>query len=131
MGKYFVIFLFIFLLLPEASGARTYKVKIFAYNGHRKQTDRNHKETAFQSKPKVGITLAVSRDLKHLKNKQVRLVNKKTNKLIGIYTVQDLMAKRHRKSVDIYLGRGRKALKNAKEFGVQEAKLEVLRGHKG
>lgn len=126
MLRKLLLVILIALILPSVAAGKTYKVKSYAYNGHRKQTDRTPGITAFNKKPRQGITLAVSRDLKHLKNKQVRLVDKKTKKVIGIYTVHDLMAEKHRRSVDIYFGKSRKAKIAARKFGVQNVRLEVI-----
>lgn len=112
-----------FLISSVEARKITYKVTAYAYNACRKQTDKNPHETAFGKKPKKGITIAVSNDLKHLKNKNVRLVNVKTKKTIGVYKVGDVMANRHRRSVDIFMGKDKKL---ARKFGKQKAKLEVL-----
>lgn len=122
-----LLFIVVVLILPSLAAGKTYKVKSYAYNGHKKQTDGTPDITAFNKKPRKEATLAVSRDLKHLKNKKVRLIDNKTKKAIGIYTVHDLMAKKHRRSVDIYFGKGRKAKIAARKFGVKNLRMEVIR----
>lgn len=122
--KRLTLIIALILIIPCISSAKTqYKVTARAYTAHKNQTDSNPNETAYGNKPKKGVTIAVSPDLKHLKNKKVKLITK-DNKVIGVFKVDDKMAKRHRKSIDIFFGRNKKL---AKEFGVQrKVKLIVL-----
>ena len=123
---YFALLLtltFSFILSSVEASKSSYKVTAYAYNSCRKQTDSTPHITAFGKKPKKGITVAVSKDLKHLKNKRVRVTNTKTKKVIGIYRVEDIMSQRHRRSIDVFFGKDRKL---ARKFGKQKVKLEIL-----
>lgn len=124
--KNILIILIISMLITSTTSAenrRHYKVTAKAYTAHKAQTDNNPNETAYGKKPKKGVTIAVSKDLKHLKNKRVKLIDK-NNKSLGIFVVQDRMARKHRRSIDIFFGKNKKL---AKEFGVKKnIKLIVL-----
>ena len=112
-----------FVLTSVEARKSSYKVTAYAYNSCKKQTDSTPHITAFGKKPKKGVTVAVSKDLKHLKNKRVKVTDPKTKKVIGIYKVEDIMNQRHRRSIDVFFGKDKKL---ARKFGKQKVKLEVL-----
>ena len=124
-GRVLTLGIFILLCSINYAEARksSYKVTAYAYNSCRKQTDSTPYVTAYSKRAKKGVTIAVSRDLKHLKHKSVRLVNVRTKKVLGVYRVEDTMGKRHRRSVDVFFGKDKKT---ARKFGKQKLKLEVL-----
>lgn len=75
-------------------------------------------ETAFGTKPVIG-TIAVSQDLYKKgwkKGRKVRVVGH------GVYKINDLMHKRHKKKIDIFM----LSKKKARKFGVQKAKVILL-----
>lgn len=67
-------------------------------------------------RPKPGVHIAVSRDLKWMLGKRVYV------KGIGYRQVEDLMHRRYRKRIDIMMV----SVKNAKKFGVQDTQMKVL-----
>ena len=113
-----IILCLVDLYLPYEVFAKTkYKVTAYGYTRHCSQTDNKPNVTAFGCKPLKGKTVAVSHDLSHLKHKYVKLMSKDRHgkiKTVGSYRVNDLMNKRHRRSIDICFGRDKKA---ARIFG--------------
>jgi 3D (Asp-Asp-Asp) domain-containing protein len=79
---------------------------------------KNTKETATGDKPKVGI-IAVSRDLKKAGWEFGRKVHIEG---LGVFTINDLMPKKWRQKVDIFVSNR----KQAKEFGKQKLKIALL-----
>ena len=111
-------------IFSTSAEAKTYKVTARAYTKHKAQTDSNPEEMAFSKNAPKGKALAVSRDLRKLKHKRIKIINCKTKKVIGIYVVKDVMHKRHKKSIDLCFGYDKK---KAKEFGAVPVEIKVLK----
>ena len=85
-------------------------VTVTTYNSTQKQTDSTPNITAFNKKVKPG-TVAVSRDLLSkgfLPGSKIYLEG------YGMYTVADVMGRRHKESIDIWLPLGMKPFKKEK-----------------
>ena len=67
-------------------------------------------------RPKPGVHIAVSRDLKWMLGKKVYI------KGIGVRRAEDVMHKRYRKRIDIMMS----SVKNAREFGIQDLQIKVI-----
>jgi len=94
------------------------EIKLTAYNAEAGQTDSTPEFTASMKKPKPGM-VAVSRDLFHKGwtfGKQVYIEG------LGIYTIEDLMAQRHKSSIDILATTKAEALK----FGRQNRRVALI-----
>lgn len=93
-------------------------VTVTAYNADPAQTDSDPYITASMRRVRPG-TIAVSRDLFNkgwVFGKKVRIEG------LGIYEVNDLMAARHDRAVDIFIGDNQKAM----EFGKRRARAALL-----
>lgn len=100
---------------------RSIKVTAYAYNSERTQTDRNPWVTACLTRPAEG-TVAVSQDL--FKPTGGFLPCGALVRLGGVpYIVNDTMAPRHRRSVDVWM----RSKSDARSWGVRRTTLEVRR----
>lgn len=88
-------------------------VTAYAYNATPRQCGNGNGITYSGTHVRPGI-IAVSHDLKHLMGKTVVL------KGIGIFKVKDLMHRKHRRAVDIYM----ESSSAARRFG--KKKVEVM-----
>jgi 3D (Asp-Asp-Asp) domain-containing protein len=101
----------------EAQNKPVASVTVTAYNATPAQCDADPEIAASMRRVKPG-TIAVSRDLFNkgwVFGKKVRLEG------LGIFEINDLMAARHSKAIDIYL-----AGDNAMSFGKRHAKAALL-----
>jgi 3D (Asp-Asp-Asp) domain-containing protein len=89
---------------------------ISAYTNHPQETNHDNNHTAIMEEPIAGYTCAVSQDLIHWLGGTIYI------KGIGIRKVNDLMNKRFKKSIDLYMG----TVKQAKEFGRQDKQVIFL-----
>lgn len=97
-------------LNQATAAAYGHPVTATAYSPRKCETNGNPWETATQTRPKDGRTIAVSRDLlaKHdLKGKKVYIPG------LGERVVEDVMNKRHKNSIDVFF----EDTAEAKEFG--------------
>jgi len=95
---------------------REIEVSLSAYNAVKRQTDSTPNKNALMQRPKPGLSVAVSRDLSHLLGATVYLPG------IGVRQVDDLMADRFERSVDVLMP----TIKEAKEFGRRDVKMVVV-----
>jgi len=95
---------------------RAIRVKATAYTPSRKECGRNHRKTATMKRPIPGHHVAVSRDLRWMLGKRVRI------KGVGVRQVEDLMNKKYRRRIDIMMS----SVRNAKEFGVQDVRMVII-----
>jgi len=79
-----------------------------AYSPEKSQTDDTPYQTAIMTRPKKGWTVAVSRDLMGYLGRRVYV------KGMGVFRVEDLMAKRFKKSIDFFFDSKREAVKFGK-----------------
>jgi 3D (Asp-Asp-Asp) domain-containing protein len=94
-------------------------VRATAFNSTPAQTDDRPTETACGDNLEPGSRIiAVSHDLK--KQGLVCGTEVEISGLDGTYTVADVTARRHKRRIDIYMGRDIKA---AKRWGVQEVEI--------
>lgn len=93
------------------------KVEATAYSASVDETDSTPWQTALMTKPTVGRTIAVSRDLDFLLGKKVKING------YGVFVVEDLMNSRFTKRIDFFKGSKREAIK----FGKKE--LEIIPLH--
>lgn len=94
------------------------KLTVTAYSATKKECDSDPKITASMSKVKPG-TIAVSRDLFEqgwVFGKKVYIENH------GIYTINDLMNKKHSERIDVFIGHKKKA----NSFGKKELIVALL-----
>lgn len=96
----------------------TYNIELSHYTASRDETDSTPHVTATGSKPVVGRTLALSRDLfSHLKGKKVYI------KGMGVYTVEDTMNPRYARRGDLLVA----SKSEARKLGVKkDVKIVVL-----
>lgn len=96
----------------------TYKIELSHYTASRDETDSTPNITATGSKPVVGRTLALSRDLfAHLKGKKVYIRG------MGVFTVEDTMNPRYSRRGDLLVASKSEAFK----LGVKkDVKIVVL-----
>lgn len=96
---------------------REFIFNVSAYTASRDETDSDPTKTAFMTKPKVGKTVAVSRDLvKKLKHKRVYIED------VGIRVVEDVMNPRYRNSMDLLV----KTKREARDFGRKDIRVVLL-----
>ena len=88
-----------------------------AYTASQDECDSTPHITATGTKPKVGRTIAVSRDLfKHLKHRKVYIEG------LGIFTIEDTMNERYSNRVDLLVS----SKSEAKKIGIGKIKMMVL-----
>lgn len=92
-------------------------VEASAYTLSKRETDSNPFQTATNQRPIPGKTCAVSRDLKHLLNRNIYLIKEQKT----LY-VNDIMHKRYKKSIDMAVS----SRKVAFDFGRKDVKIIVL-----
>ena len=92
------------------------KVKATAYTPSRRECGKNNRRTATMKRPRPGQHVAVSRDLKWMLGKRIKI------KGIGVRKVEDLMHRRYKRRIDIMMG----SVKNAREFGVQDVRVRII-----
>jgi 3D (Asp-Asp-Asp) domain-containing protein len=90
-------------------------VTAYSYNATPRQCGNGRGETYTGTHVRPGI-IAVSHDLKYLLNKRVHLQG------MGFYKVEDLMHRKHFKSIDIYTP----SLRGAKRFGKQKIEMTIV-----
>lgn len=102
----------------EEDGDNVLRVTAYAYVAEPRQTDSTPDINALGVKPKPGISIAVSRDLKNqLFGKLVYIEN------MGLRRVDDLMNVRHKNSIDLLMEDN----KFAKNWGVKrEIRVKIL-----
>lgn len=103
----------------ELSGeciSNSYKCTLTGYSGTRDQTNSNPNRTALMESPVVGWTVAVSQDLKRYLGNRIYISGH------GVFRVNDLMNKRYKKRIDLFV----KDRKTAIEFGKKEDILVVF-----
>ena len=122
LSRCYVIVIVALVLTPILAGCANEQrltVKATAFNSTRAQTDSRPTESACGDTLRPGMkAIAVSRDLEKLGlecGTEVRIEGLK-----GAYTVVDLTAARHKKLIDIYMG---KDVKAARQWGVQEVEI--------
>jgi 3D (Asp-Asp-Asp) domain-containing protein len=94
-----------------------YRITLSHYTASVDETDSNPQETATGTKPVVGRTLAVSRDLfKYLRGKKVWIEG------LGVFTVEDTMNPRFTNKGDLLV----RTKTEAKKLGVKKVTLVVL-----
>ena len=123
MRIFTALLLTIVTMSANATEPRRLAVTATAFNSTRAQTDSRPNEAACGDILETGMrVIAVSRDLKKAGlscGTQVQISG-----LEGNWTVVDLMAARHRNTIDIYMG---KDIRAAREWGRQELEI-VWRG---
>ena len=88
-----------------------------AYTASRDECDSTPHITATGTKPKVGRTIAVSRDLfEHLKHRKVYIEG------LGVFTIEDTMNERYTNRVDLLVS----SKSEAKKIGIGKVKMMVL-----
>lgn len=98
--------------------AHTAEVRVTAYNATVEQCGKSDGRTASGTSARADHTLAVSRDLWHLRGRHVRVLT--TDQDLGVFHVEDRMAHGKVRSVDIFM------VKPAVHFGSTSAKLVPL-----
>jgi len=86
------------------------KVILTAYTLREKECNEDLENTALMMKPIPGYSCAVSVDLKHLLGKKIYVYG------YGVWYVNDLMNKRHKKSIDLLVFN----VKTAEKIGRQK-----------
>lgn len=108
------------LICAACSNEQRLTVTATAYNSTRAQTDHHPSETACGNDIRPGSRIiAISRDLKDQGlgcGTEVEISG-----LEGTWVVDDVMARRHKQVIDIYMGRDIKA---AKHWGVKEVEIK-------
>lgn len=105
---------------PDNDLYRIHYLTVTAYTASPDETDASPEATALGLKPRPGLSVGVSRDLLHWLGKYVYVEG------VGVRRVTDLMAARHRQSVDLLV-----PTKNeARRFGRKEDVRVVLLGDK-
>jgi len=106
-------------LATGCSSEQRLTVTATAFNSTRAQTDGSPRKTACGTKLQPGDqVIAISRDL--AKQGLVCGSQLKIDRLDGTWTVVDLTAARHKRRIDIYMGRDVKA---ARAWGVQKVDI--------
>lgn len=98
-------------------------VTITAYTARSRECDASPHVTAMMVRPRPGRTIAVSRDLFDAGwtfGRSVYIAG------MGVFTVEDLMHKRHNQRIDILMG----TVKEAREFGKKSGRA-ILIAEKG
>ncbi len=98
--------------------AHSRKLTVTAYSNTRAQCDNDPNVTASMRKPKPGI-IAVSRDLFDqgwVFGRRVHIEG------LGVYEIADLMSKKHKGRIDVFIGHGKKA----SEFGKRNLTVALL-----
>jgi len=95
---------------------KSIKVKATAYTVSKRECGKGKRKTATMKRPRPGVHVAVSRDLRWMLGKRVFI------KGIGSRQVEDLMHRRYRKRIDIMMV----SVINAKNFGVQNTHIKVI-----
>ena len=98
--------------------AYTAEVRVTAYNATAEQCGKADGKTASGTQARADHTLAVSKDLWHLRGRRVRVIT--TDRDLGVFHVEDRMAHGKVKSVDIFM------VRDAAHFGSTSAKLVPL-----
>lgn len=99
----------------------TYKIDLSHYTASKDETDSSPNTTASGTRPVVGRTLALSRDLfQHLKGKKVWVKN------IGIFIVEDTMNSKYSLRGDLLVASKREAFKLGVKKNVTIAVLPDL-----
>lgn len=94
-----------------------YRITLSHYTASVDETDSNPQETATGTKPVVGRTLAVSRDLfKYLRGKKVWIEG------LGVFTVEDTMNARYTNQGDLLV----RTKYEAKKLGTKKVTMIVL-----
>lgn len=94
-----------------------YRITLSHYTASVDETDSNPQETATGTKPVVGRTLAVSRDLfKYLRGKRVWIEG------LGVFTVEDTMNPRYTNQGDLLV----RTKYEAKKLGTKKVTMIVL-----
>ncbi|NCD11264.1 MAG: hypothetical protein EOL93_01825 [Epsilonproteobacteria bacterium] len=94
------------------------KLTVTAYSNTRAQCDSDPNVTASMTKPRPGI-IAVSRDLFNqgwVFGRRVHIEG------LGIYEIADLMSKKHKNRIDVFIGHEKKA----SEFGKRNLTVALL-----
>ena len=92
------------------------KVKATAYTPSRRECGKNNRRTATMKRPRPGVHIAVSRDLRWMLGKRVYI------KGVGVRYVEDVMHRRYRKRIDIMMA----CVNTARKFGVQDTYIKVI-----
>lgn len=92
--------------------------KVTKYTASKAECDSTPNKTALMKKPIVGRTVAVSHDYAHMLGKSVWVEG------IGVFVVEDLMSKRHKKTIDILSS----SKTDAKKFGRKDLKVVFFEG---
>lgn len=92
-------------------------VNVSAYSASKDECDNDPHITSLLQRPISGKTCAVSRDLLYLLNKKIYIYQ------LGVFLVNDLMNKRYTKSIDLFLGSKKQALKFGRK---KDIKIVVL-----
>lgn len=79
------------------------KARVSAYTASRRETDADPGRTATMERPIPGWTCAVSRDLAHWLGGRVWIEG------VGVRKVNDLMHSRHKRQVDVLVGKAKEA----------------------
>lgn len=98
------------VIIKGGEGTYSYHVDITAYSGEVRQTNSNPDKTALMESPIPGGTCAVSHDLKKYLGMRVYIVG------YGVFRVNDLMNKRYKKRIDLFMA----SRSQAEEFGLKE-----------
>jgi 3D (Asp-Asp-Asp) domain-containing protein len=86
------------------------EVTVTAYTARPEETNCDPDNTSFMERPVVGLTVAISRDLSHLKGQRIYIPG------FGVRRVNDVMDKRWTRRIDILVG----TVEEANEIGVIE-----------
>ena len=100
--------------------SNTYQLTATAYNATEDQCGSRKGVTATGTKVHQGRTVAVSRDLRHLLGRSVRIESEGQD--YGVFVVEDLMAAGKTRQVDIYMNKEQ----DAQEFGHRKVALIPL-----
>lgn len=92
--------------------------KVTKYTASKAECDSTPNRTAIMKKPIVGRTVAVSHDYAHMLGKSVWIEG------IGVFVVEDLMSKKHKKTIDILTA----SKADAKKFGRQDRRVVFFEG---
>jgi len=99
----------------EGIQTHSYNCTITAYSPCVTETDDTPYQTALMEKPIAGGTCAVSHDLKQYLGNRIYIYQ------IGVFRVNDLMNRRYKKRIDLFMGK-----REAKEFGRKDNQFVVF-----